>query len=127
MATGKTAQCEAVAFRILMYGIENATQRSNSSTARIGTVAAALRYLAKEVITGKGRSGDFTSAEAEATRGHLMGERGIGRDVIVKFLADVPGVNENTVKQHISILKASGDYAKIIAASHIRSTPPGSA
>jgi hypothetical protein len=39
--------------------------------------------------------------------------KGIGEPLITMFLADVPGVNENTVRQHIAIRKASGDYAKI--------------
>jgi hypothetical protein len=34
--------------------------------------------------------------------------------MILRFLADVPGVNKNTVTEHLAILKASGDYVRII-------------
>ena len=44
----------------------------------------------------------------------LQSANGMGRDIITKFLDGVPGINENTVKQQLASLKASGDYARII-------------
>jgi Ethanolamine utilization protein EutJ (predicted chaperonin) len=82
-------------------------------TAQIGTVASALRYLAKQVMTGV--TGDFTGDfDIGKVRHHLTADRGIGIDLIVHFLAAVPGVNQNSVKDHLAILKASGDYGRII-------------
>jgi hypothetical protein len=75
-------------------------------------VASALRYLAKQVMSGC--YPETRSAGAEAVRGHLTGARGIGEPMILRFLADVPGVNKNTVTEHLAILKASGDYVRII-------------
>jgi hypothetical protein len=97
---------------IKMYATENATQRGNSGTAIAGSVASALRFLAKAVLTGCYR--EITTAEAEAARGHLSGERGMGEPLITKFLKDIPGINENSVRQQLSNLKASGHYASII-------------
>jgi hypothetical protein len=37
---------------IRVYARENATQRGNSSTAVAGTVASAVRFLAKGIMTG---------------------------------------------------------------------------
>jgi hypothetical protein len=34
--------------------------------------------------------------------------------VILSFLDGIPGVNENSVRQQLAILKSSGDYARII-------------
>jgi hypothetical protein len=83
-----------------------------ASTAQIGTVASALRYLAKEVIMGAaprfGSRGDLADLRARLVKG------GVGEPLIADFLADVPGVSKATVWQHLAILKASGDYALII-------------
>jgi hypothetical protein len=79
----------------------------------IGTVASALRYVAKDVMMGIDR------VSASKSAGHLKArlvKGGIGEPLITEFLSSVPSVNEFTVKQHIAILKASGDYALIIEA-----------
>jgi hypothetical protein len=85
---------------------------NGAGTAQIGSVASALRYVAKEVIMGIDRKSASKSA------GHLKARLvngGIGEPLITEFLADVPDVNESTVKQHLAILKASGDYGRITA------------
>jgi hypothetical protein len=46
----------------------------------------------------------------EVMLGQAGAERGIGYDVILEFLDEIPGVNMNTVKQQLANLKASGDY-----------------
>jgi hypothetical protein len=92
---------------IRVYARENATQRGNGSTAVAGTVASAIRFLAKAVMTGV--SGDFTSKS-----GRPVLAEDIGRDVIVRFLRGIPGVTDESTKQQLANLKASGDYARII-------------
>jgi hypothetical protein len=91
------------------------------------TVASALRYVAKEVI-GSSRDSTGSSRKVGSAKGNIQSTKGIGIDLVVRFLSTVPGVtektvqqhiailkdvpdvNESTVKQHIAILKASGDY-----------------
>jgi hypothetical protein len=97
---------------IKMYATENATQRGNSGTAIAGTVASALRFLAKAVLTGTSR--EITQRSLETAYGQITTEKGLGRELILNFLADVPGVNENSVTQQLANLKASGDYARIM-------------
>jgi hypothetical protein len=46
-------------------------------------------------------------------RGQLQTTKGIGHEVVERFLDGVPGMNEATVKQQIANLKASGDYKRI--------------
>jgi hypothetical protein len=100
---------------IKMYATENATQRGNSGTAIAGTVASALRFLAKALMSGTRLSNIFESPHAfEQAQNALSSERGMGQPPIVRFLKDVPGVNDGTVQQQLANLKASGDYARII-------------
>lgn len=98
---------------VRIYARENATQRGNTSTAATGTVAAAIQCIAHDVLSGT--SGKFTGRSAETVRGQIESEKGLGRDVVLEFIGDVPNVTENTVRQQMASLKASGDYAKIIA------------
>ncbi len=105
---------------IRMYANENATQRGNNGTAIAGSVASAVRFIAKGLLTGTD-SPDFrrvfASAHAtEQAQNVLTSERGLGEPPITAFLADIPGVNKNTVMQQLSNLKASGDYDEIIQA-----------
>jgi hypothetical protein len=100
---------------IKMYATENATQRGNSGTAIAGTVAAALRFLAKAIMTGAKVSKIFDTLQEQAqAEAAVASSQGIGQRVIVRFLADVPGVNDGSVQQQLANLKASGDYARII-------------
>jgi hypothetical protein len=84
-----------------IYARENATQRGNTGTAQVGSVAAAVRYLAKGSLTGQ-------LAEIR----QLVD--GIGWGTVLEFLRGVPGIDQNTTKQALANLKASGDYARII-------------
>lgn len=97
---------------IRVYARENATQRGNTGTAQAGTIAAAIRFLAKVVMNGT--SVEFNRRSLETARGQIATDKGIGRELIVEFLKDVPGVNENSVRQQLAMLKESGDYARII-------------
>jgi hypothetical protein len=87
-----------------------------AGTAQIGSVTSALRYVAKEVLMGKRLSQNRESLHATSQlRKSIESGRGVGEPLITEFLADVPDVNESTVKQHLAILKASGDYGRITA------------
>jgi ParB-like chromosome segregation protein Spo0J len=102
---------------IRMYANENATQRGNTGTALAGTVASAIRFLLKGLFTGDLSGFPLRSKKAlETMRGQVGAERGLGYDVILEFLNDIPGVNQNTVKQQLANLKASGDYDEIVDA-----------
>jgi membrane protein involved in colicin uptake len=52
----------------------------------------------------------------ETLLGQAGTDRGIGWDVVLEFLIDIPGVNKNTVIQQLANLKASGDYDEIVDA-----------
>jgi hypothetical protein len=84
-------------------------------TAQIGTVASALRYVAKEVLMGKLLSQNRDSKMARVKQREAVAGKGIGEPLITEFLIPVPDVSESSVKQHLAILKASGDYGRIIA------------
>jgi hypothetical protein len=100
---------------VRVYARENATQRGNSGTAQLGTVASAVRLLAKEIITGYVPSIDGTSPKSlETLRGQIKSGKGIGVDVVMRLLKGIPEINEPVVQQQISMLKASGDYARIL-------------
>jgi hypothetical protein len=101
---------------IRVYARENATQRGMSSTALTGTVAAAMRYVAKMILTGEGVTHKFVSTfHLPTLRDRLLSERGMGREVLLAFLHDIPGINAPSLQHQIANLKTSGDYARIIA------------
>jgi hypothetical protein len=92
---------------IRVYATENATQRGNSSTAIAGSVASAVRFLAKAVSTGNIPSGvEISTPEYE--------KQGIGWRPVVQLLANIPGINTGSAQQQLANIKASGDYARII-------------
>lgn len=111
---------------IRMYANENATQRGNHGTAIAGSVASAIKFLLKALFTGNvggfqftGNVGGFhprSTRSLEVLQGQVVTERGLGWDIILEFLADIPGVNQNSVKQQLANLKTSGDYDEIVAA-----------
>jgi hypothetical protein len=100
---------------IRIYAAENATQRGNSGTAIAGTIAAAIKFIAKALMTGN-LSGfpERSKRGIEVTLGQFQTERGIGEPIITELLDGIPGINKNGVLQQLAILKASGDYARII-------------
>jgi ParB-like nuclease family protein len=100
---------------IRIYARENATQRGNTGTAVAGSVASAIRFLAKAIMTEAEVSKIFdTLQERTQASTSLTSTQGIGQRVVVKFLDGVPGINDGTVQQQLANLKASGDYARII-------------
>jgi hypothetical protein len=104
---------------IRIYASENATHRGNSSTAMAGSVASAVRYLAKIILSDQqdDRRGGYltTPHEIRAARSAIVGGDGIGRKMICQFLDGVPGISDQSVKQQLAALKDSGEYARIIA------------
>jgi len=89
---------------IRIYARENALQRGNTSTALAGSVAAAVRFKAKQLFIGDSSVGNPTDEI----------KNGIGWTSVLELLDGSPGVNRNTVNQQLANLKASGDYGRII-------------
>lgn len=108
---------------VRIYSKENGLQRNNKATSIDGAVLAAVRYLTR-ILMG-GICGDFTTDglfESEkafdVARGTLLKGDGIGRKLILRVLGDTPGMTENCIKDSLARLKASGDYARTLAAIH---------
>lgn len=100
----------------LVYARENATQRGNSGTAIAGSVASAIRFLVKAIMTGAASS-EIWEDETELTKlrtGIISGKVGLGEPIITRFLKDVPGINKASVTAQLANLKASGDYQRIV-------------
>jgi hypothetical protein len=100
---------------IRVYARENATQRGVSSTALTGTVASALRYVAKAIVTGEGLASEIRRKfDMPTVRRRLLSDDGMGRDVLLAFLHDIPGIHRNAIDQQLANLKTSGEYARLI-------------
>ena len=66
-----------------MYASENATQRGNSGTALAGSVASAVKFLARGVMTGTIVTEKFFSQfDIDMTRRHFVSRDGMGRELI---------------------------------------------
>jgi hypothetical protein len=81
-----------------------------------GTVASAIRFLAKEILTG-GTSQEFLRSQRgrESLQGGLTSDRGLGEPIIAEFLHGIHGISAHVIRQQLANLKASGDYARLIA------------
>lgn len=101
---------------IRIYARENATQRGMSdSTARAGSTASALRMVAYGVLTGDVALIKATSEKAlDIINGQIKSGKGIGRELIERQLAGVPGINKQTINQDLASLKKSRHYARIM-------------
>jgi flagellar biosynthesis GTPase FlhF len=99
---------------VRIYARENATQRGNTATAQAGSVAAAVRVLAKMILGGR-LSPQLGRKSLEHLRGNIASDRGIGQDVVEEFLDGIPGVTSKVVEHQLANLKSSGHYARIIA------------
>jgi hypothetical protein len=75
-----------------------------------------VRLLLSEDISREfARDSLFDSQKAlDITKGTLLTGDGIGQPVITRVLANTPGITINTVRDSLSQLKSSGDYARII-------------
>jgi hypothetical protein len=99
-----------------VYATENATQRGNTGAAQAGTVASAIRLLAKAELTGNlGKILPTSPRGEEIMVGNLTHEDGIGWRAVLALLPNVRGLTEGAVRAQLANLKASGDYGRIIA------------
>jgi hypothetical protein len=119
---------------VKIYAIENATQRGVESSiiAQAGFVAAAVKILAKKALLGEQTSafsGGAGSGENPGTseskthdvleniaiiQGNLLADKGIGHELIFETFKGISGITEQTVKDHIANLKATGHYSRIV-------------
>ena len=101
---------------VRVYARENATQRGSTSTALTGTVAAAMKYVAKSILTGIGVAGEISrNFDLPTLRRRLLSDDGMGWRVVLAFLCNIPGINEVSVRHQLANIKTSGDYARLIA------------
>jgi ParB-like chromosome segregation protein Spo0J len=98
---------------VRVYTRENQLQRGNSGAALAGSVAAAVRVLAKIVLGGGTPDFRGTSISLPELRAHIAKREGLGSESIIALLGDV--LNRNVIDQQLANLKSSGDYARIIA------------
>jgi hypothetical protein len=100
-----------------IYAVENATQRGDSGTARTGSVASALRILAKAVMTGHvSIILETCNEKARSIITGLFEKQGeIGATLILKVLHDVPGITTYSIQKSLDTLKASGHYTRIVS------------
>lgn len=99
---------------IRIYATENATQRGSSSTSMAGVVGAAIKFVAKSILTGDGPQ-LLTNFDIPTLQRRLLSEDGTGERVIAAFLDGIPGINARVIQQQLINLKTSGDYARLIA------------
>jgi hypothetical protein len=99
---------------VRIYAEENATQRGEHiAAAQSGSVAGAIRYLAKEILQCN-RPFNIKGPQQEQKKALLSVKKGIGIDVISKFLHDVPGINKSMISNELANLKESGEYTRIL-------------
>lgn len=90
---------------IRIYARENSTQRGNNSSAIAGTVASALKFLAKAAYGSDPENSGSTNPERWS--------RGIGTSQILDFLGENV-LKRSDIEQQLANLKSSGDYARIL-------------
>lgn len=91
-----------------LYAEENATQRGAAhSTARAGSVAAALRQVAYQAFQGVENSTPSQSQIQSVPQG-------VGWRQVYEYLDGVPGITKATVQGDLASLKKSGEYTRII-------------
>ena len=102
---------------VRVYATENATQRMNHGAATAGTVVAAIKVLAKVLLTGNTTSEQlFGGAKAfETAQGTFKKGKGIGIDWIGKFLQGIPNFSLREIREQLASLKQSGDYDRIVS------------
>ena len=96
-----------------IYAIENATQRGNSSTALLGSIAAAVKVIARRAYGESPTNiGLYGSDFKEVSLANLT--QGVGGLQIEAFLKNIPGINTGVIKNQLAILKSTGGYEKIL-------------
>ena len=71
---------------VKIYSRENATQRGQQSGALLGSVAAAVRLLARGMITEEVSLGKFAQRSEGSKLGQLQSENGIGWSAVSEVL-----------------------------------------
>jgi hypothetical protein len=119
---------------IKIYAIENATQRGVESSiiAQAGFVAAAVKILAMKTLLGvqtsafseEAGSGEIHGTSESKARnvleniaviqGNMLSDKGIGHELIFETFKSISGITEQTVKDHLANLKATGHYSRIV-------------
>lgn len=90
----------------IVYATENATHRGGSGTAGAGSIAAAVRLLAR---------GSIVCSQIHEQTPHTRNDQGIGETAVFGVLKGVPGMTASIVRQHLAAIKASGDYHRIVS------------
>jgi hypothetical protein len=94
------------------YARENATQRDNTTTAIAGSLASAIRFLVRQILT---ETGVVNSPQpTEELLENLQTDKGLGRRVILEFLAEIPGISDSVVKEQLANLKPLKNYHVVI-------------
>ena len=91
---------------------ENATQRGNQGTARMGSVAAAL----KRIIVCEYH--DCVGKPTQRPDNNIF-KQGVGWRAIEAKLHGIPGISETSIQEDLAALKASGLYSDIISGAQI--------
>jgi hypothetical protein len=94
---------------VRVYARENASQRGNSATALIGSVASAIRFVVRQALA-RDSSGDTV----ERVRRQLSRPFGLGAGIIMPVIGTTSSASVHAIEEQIATLKASGDYQKII-------------
>lgn len=104
---------------VRVYARENALQRGNTSTALAGSVAAAVRFLAKGLMTDDPETSKIFEVSRNGlakVKTALASDEGLGEIAVLAILPkDAPGINLGSVRQQLAHLKNSRNYARIIA------------
>jgi hypothetical protein len=85
---------------VRVYARENATQRGQTSTALTGTVASAVKYVVKAILTGSDEQ-LFRSFHLPTLHDRLLSDEGVGRGIVLAFLHDIPGINDRSVQHQL--------------------------
>jgi hypothetical protein len=86
---------------VRVYTRENATQRGNSATAIAGSIASAIRLLAKAILVGDERIARNLAIQIPEARGNLASGKGIGHDLIERLLAEAPQLTTYVIQQQL--------------------------
>ena len=104
---------------IRIYATENITQRgADAGLAVAGAVASAVRYLVKGLLKGDKdipQICGMSQKAVESLTGNITSEKGLGAEAVLSFYHGIDGLNQSIVTHHMANLKASGDYARIVA------------
>ena len=88
-------------------------ERDNSATAIAGSIASAIRFLVKQILTESLNKGLPNLGDPQLLPDLSRNSKGLGEPLITAFLRKVPGIKNSVVEEQLANLKKSGDYARI--------------